>query len=889
MKRSHTILLLTAIILGGLSLRVFALDVQPLWWDEGYSLFFATRDLVTMLERTAIDIHPPLYYALLHVWLNAMGKDANAARLFSVLVGTATIPLLFAFARALFSTRVALTTALVLALAPFAIYYSQEVRMYGLVTLLALASWYLFVRLLDATPGKPRTALLAMLYIVTTTAALYTQYYAAFILVAQIVVVMLHRWQNRRATTADHRSTPIVYWLAAWSAIALLYLPWIVYAGPKLYSYVTAKVAIEKYAPLDPFTFLAQHLVALSIGHVTALTWLAWASVVMLGLVVVAGRQGTGKQTTCLLTYLAVPLALGYLVNLVYPFHPIRSERLLLFVAPAFCLLVALGIHALWNRRAWYGRFALLIVTTISALSLADFYNVARYPQDDYRPLIAEMQTLAQTNDVFLAIYPWQIGYLEAYYTGAPLRIIETPSDVWIKNSAQMHRALDTLTEQRARLWLPALQTQGRILEDALDAYLREHAYSILDQWYGTTRLELFAFADDPPLPRAPRHIVFEAASLNDTSVAREPLIAGQDIVRIRFVGNAREPVTASFRLLDANGTVWAQSDREIARALQRIGLAIPLGTPPGEYALRVTAYRTGDPKPLRVADSEQTSVLLATIEVRALTQPNLAALPHRTQVDFENGVRLVGYDVPTRVPPGVATPLTLFWQTTRELERDYLVQLQVHDARGNVFATTQNAPTRGIYPTTRWQSGELVRDPQTLFLRGNTPDGTYRLLVAWLDPTTNTMTRAREIGTLAVRGRTRYFGTPTPTHHLNAQLGEIARLVGYDVSTDAHTLRLVLYWHALASTDTSYTVFVHVTDASGTLRAQGDQIPGAGAYPTTTWLKGEYLVDAYDITLPRDLDAYAIRVGMYDATTGARLPVFDANGQPLGDYVQLK
>lgn len=934
MKHPHSIFLLVAITLGGFTLRLVALDVQPLWWDEGYSLFFATRDFVTMLERTAVDIHPPLYYALLQVWLAMMGKTATAARLFSVFVGTATIPLVFALARALVPTRVALTTALVFALAPLPIYYSQEVRMYGLVTLLALAAWYCFVRLLDAPLGKPQTVVRVLLYIGTTTAALYTQYYAVFIVVTHVAVVLWYLCDRRptsaglvqsaATTTTSRRDNhalppiggwrspqrarpepaagqawsvrcgalirrPLVHWIAAWSTIALLYLPWMIYAGPKLYAYVTAKVAIEKYAPLDPLTFLAQHLAAFSLGHLTAWTMLAWASVVVIALAVVGIKQSANRKNIALLAYLAIPLALGYIVNVIYPFHPIRSERLLLFAAPAFYLLVAQGIHALWNRRALYGALTTVLVAMLLAFALADFYNLPRYPQDDYRPLLAEVKTLAQDDDVFLAIYPWQIGYLEAYYTGAPLRIIETPNDAWMKNPAQMHRALDTLREQRARVWLPALQTQGRILEDALDAYLRAHAYSILDHWHGTTRLEFFAFADDPPLLRAPRNLVFDGASLNDVGVSPEPIRAGQDIVRVRFFGNARAPTTVSFRLLDANGTVWAQSDREIGRDLQRLGIALPLGTPPGEYDLRVTAYRSGDPKPLRVAEAESTSVSLATVHIIAPTQPNLAALPHRTPIDFENGIRLMGYEVPTRVQPGVATPLTLFWQATRALEREYILHLHVQDARGNRVATTQAAPTRGLYTTTRWQIGKVVRDPQTILVRGNTPDGTYRLFAAWQDPTTGTTTRAREIATLTVRGRTRYFGAPTPTHRLDAQLGEVARLVGYDVSRDAQTLRVVLYWRARGTTDTSYTVFVHVVDASGAIRAQGDQIPGAGAYPTTTWLQGEYLVDVYDIALPHDISRdYSLRVGMYDAT-GARLPVFDARGQPLGDYIEFK
>ncbi|MGB8646394.1 MAG: hypothetical protein WCF84_14240, partial [Anaerolineae bacterium] len=54
-------LVVPAILAFALVLRLIRLDFQPLWWDEGYSVFFATRDFLTMLARTAVDIHPPLY------------------------------------------------------------------------------------------------------------------------------------------------------------------------------------------------------------------------------------------------------------------------------------------------------------------------------------------------------------------------------------------------------------------------------------------------------------------------------------------------------------------------------------------------------------------------------------------------------------------------------------------------------------------------------------------------------------------------------------------------------------------------------------------------------------------------------------------------------------
>jgi predicted membrane-bound mannosyltransferase len=98
MQRLRVSILLAAITLLAFALRAFHLDFQPLWNDEGYSIFFATRDFATMLEHTAVDIHPPFYYALLQLWMAFAGKSDVAARWLSVIIGVATIPLLYALA-----------------------------------------------------------------------------------------------------------------------------------------------------------------------------------------------------------------------------------------------------------------------------------------------------------------------------------------------------------------------------------------------------------------------------------------------------------------------------------------------------------------------------------------------------------------------------------------------------------------------------------------------------------------------------------------------------------------------------------------------------------------------------------------------------------------------
>ncbi len=118
----------------------------------------------------------------------------------------------------------------------------------------------------------------------------------------------------------------------------------------------------------------------------------------------------------------------------------------------------------------------------------------------------------------------------------------------------------------------------------------------------------------------------------------------------------------------------------------------------------------------------------------------------------------------------------------------------------------------------------------------------------------------------------------PQPEHPLDATLGEVARLVGYDLGDEAvtpgGTLPLTLHWQALGATDRPYTVFVHLVDEAGNIRGYGDGEPGGGQFPTTGWLAGEYLADAHTVNIAADAPPgmYRLEVGLYDPATGARL-----------------
>ena len=121
-----------------------------------------------------------------------------------------------------------------------------------------------------------------------------------------------------------------------------------------------------------------------------------------------------------------------------------------------------------------------------------------------------------------------------------------------------------------------------------------------------------------------------------------------------------------------------------------------------------------------------------------------------------------------------------------------------------------------------------------------------------------------------------------------------VARLVGYDIAEDevfpGETLSLDLFWRALAPIPNDYSVFVHLTDQNGILQAQRDSYPGGGSLATSEWPLDIILSDHHTVLIPDTAPAPArlrVGVGLYDYTTGVRVPAGDADHWRLG-YVTL-
>jgi hypothetical protein len=206
-------------VAGAIALR-FRTD-SPLWLDEALTVDIARLPLGDIGPALRHDGHPPLFYWLLHGWLDLFGDGDVAARSLSGVLGVVALPLAWLAGRLGDGTRAGSATVLVVAVSPFAVRYATEARMYSLVVVLVLVGHLLVRRATDR--GAASRPLLAGVALVT--GLLLLTHYWAFFLVAAVAEVVVG-WGRRRG------QLPVAGRLVGAMAVgSLLFVPWL---GPFL-------------------------------------------------------------------------------------------------------------------------------------------------------------------------------------------------------------------------------------------------------------------------------------------------------------------------------------------------------------------------------------------------------------------------------------------------------------------------------------------------------------------------------------------------------------------------------------------------------------------------------------------------------------------------------
>ena len=393
-------LLVVALVLFAVP-RLAMLTRYPPWQDEIWTLDVLQRDFPTMLRWIVADqTHPPLFYALAWCWRRVGDDSLWWMRLLPALIGTGTaVPLVALCRAARLEPRAARLAVALAAASPWLVFYSVELRDYGLYVALATASLAAWLRARDAAPGDhaPRRVLLAV-----NVALVYSHYFGWLVIAAEGVDAL---FAARRRLVPFARS-------AAWTALA--FAPW---------AALVVRRAVRYPRGLDMVSWIPRPTVGdLVDPYIAAIGSSPWLGVDLAIVVLASGAIAWGASRvsrqrvaaidgafTFLLLAATVPAALAFGTSVLGP-RSMWVARYMLAVAPPFLVLIALGVSAVLPARS--GWLALGFALWPASLTARHFVR-----RDEKVPFDTILRNIAARDSTSARVPVYALDYSE----GGPL------------------------------------------------------------------------------------------------------------------------------------------------------------------------------------------------------------------------------------------------------------------------------------------------------------------------------------------------------------------------------------------------------------------------------------------------------------------------------------
>lgn len=340
----------------------FALD-----GDEIFSVQLARDNWHDLFAAAAQDaIHPPLLYVLLKLWTGLGGESLLWLRLFPVTASVLCLFPVFALCRDLKISPAARNLAIaIVAVHPYAMYYSQHLRMYCLLMLAALLSAWRFERYLDRASVRNLVILSA-----TNLFLGYTQYYGWCVVLLEFAYLV---WKSRPRNA--------LAFLLATVPVTILFSPWAWYAGKVLHARGLAQnlgwISRPTFGELNWFWVDLTGFAEFG-GNAT------YHALAVLILFVLCYRRYSEPRVQWLMLLWIAPAPIAFALSQWLP-QSIWGHRHLLFTIWPFFLLFA---DAVW-------RMPRLVSSAVMAAAGIWGVNAAAFHSTDNRKLALDVLTLA--------------------------------------------------------------------------------------------------------------------------------------------------------------------------------------------------------------------------------------------------------------------------------------------------------------------------------------------------------------------------------------------------------------------------------------------------------------------------------------------------------------
>lgn len=384
-------------------LRVPTLDWQSAWLDEVYAIYFVDHPFMDMVRLVVSpENNGPLYYVLLWGWHNLTGLSDFALRYLSTLCSVLTTAALWRLARDWFGRRVATSTAVLFAAAPFAIWFAQEIKMYALHMLLATLATLLLVKAL-----RHNRWFLWLAYGVALNLLVYSHFFGALAVAAQGIAVLLTTWKAWR-TLRSYSLTMVL--------MALFYAPVIRFVLRLLPGFELQDVS-KGFMPLSHILreIGAEYVLRLSILYVMH-PWrlLAPLAILLVCGLIAAWRRGL-KQGVWVTALLLLPVLIFYPISFKIP---VFAPKYISAIFPFFILTLALALETLrrwWKPLAYVGFLGMI---GVAAWANGRILTQPVLQRSDWRAVATYLQVHADPQDAVVGFADYIHRPIQRYYAG---------------------------------------------------------------------------------------------------------------------------------------------------------------------------------------------------------------------------------------------------------------------------------------------------------------------------------------------------------------------------------------------------------------------------------------------------------------------------------------
>lgn len=404
LKADKQLFFIVLILVLGLIVRLIGISTRAIWYDEAFSLLYGKLDLPKMIEGTlgmdssgnVADIHPLGYYFLLSQWMKVFGDSIQAARLLSILFGVSSLFICYLLCKYLLPNEYSLLPVFFLAISPFHIHYSQEIRMYALMAfLLSTATLALF-------KGMSEQKLIWWgIFAVSSALAQYVQQLSGIYLIVLAAIPLLRK---------DKLS--ILRTFLSGMAALILYLPWLIHLPSQVAS--TKVYWIEKPLPSRYLTLLIEFVSGLPIR--SGWTYFVFgASLVILifgviGSYRVFSSPGDDKRGLWFAYLAFVPPMVMWLISQI---RPVFIERALLTSGIMFVLWIGyITAHASTPKFEKLLLTALLMIGAFSGI--LEHVDADGFPYAPYIDIGNEIVEKIKGQEI--VIHSNKLSYLPMYY-----------------------------------------------------------------------------------------------------------------------------------------------------------------------------------------------------------------------------------------------------------------------------------------------------------------------------------------------------------------------------------------------------------------------------------------------------------------------------------------